>query len=198
MGIKEIIESGVVNSKQEYYFLYENGLLGNRPLTWNSIEEIAKSKWKGKICLRGKTGIPRSKSRFNMTLEETVKYVKELEQEGISSEKLTFNQSMPDEHLTIQGEVTREGKLMGGKTDFIFLTYSTIKEPMNRALEKETLHEQGINALVRIKENLDASSYENLLELFNMFPDAMVEFSSYEIGVGNLNRNTIFWEVRNY
>lgn len=198
MEIQDVIKEGAVKDKADYYFLYNSGFLGNRPLTWNSIDEIAKSKWKGKICLRGKTGIPRSKSRFNMTLEETFQYVKELEREGISPEKLTFNQSMPDEYLTIQGEVTREGKLMGGKADFIFLTYSMIKEPMNRAFEKETLHEQGIKALMKIKGNLDAPSYENLLELFRIFPDSMIEFSSYDIGVGNLNRNTIFWEVRNY
>lgn len=196
--IEEIIKERRVRDKEDYYFLYNNGFIGNRPLTWNSIDEIARSGWKGKICLRGKNGIPRSKSRFNLTFQETVNYMNKLSEEGIYPKDLTFNQSMPDEYLTIQGEVTREGRLVGGTPDWIYLTYSTIQEPMNIALEEETLHMQGIKALTFIKEYMDGPSYENLTDLFDTFPESNVEFSCYNIGVGDLKRNTIFWEVRNY
>jgi len=195
---EEIIRDGEIKDKEDYYFLYEKGFFGNKALTWNSVEEIAKSKWDKLICIRGKRGIPRSKSRFNFTFEETINYLNELEREGIPREKMTFNQSMPDENLTIQGEVTREGKLVGRSADYIYLTYSTIKEPMNLALEKETLYMQGLNALFKIKGVMDAPSYDNLNELFELFPESVIEFSCYDIPVGNLKRNTIFWEVRNY
>ncbi|MEK6827472.1 MAG: hypothetical protein AABX99_03245 [Nanoarchaeota archaeon] len=187
------IEEGKICSKLEYYVLYERGFFGNKALTWDSTEEIENSGWKGKICIRGRKGIARSKARFNFTLKETTDYVEQLRKEGIPKKALVFNQSMPDEHLTIQGEIMR-------KTPEIYaLTYTTIKKPMNRAFEEETLYANGLTALNLMKGNLFPSSYEDLQELFDLFPDSIIEFSAYDIEVGNLQgRNTIMWEVRNY
>jgi len=185
-------EARKVSSKLEYYNLYERGFFGNKPLTWNSVEEIVKSGWNGKVCIRGKKGIARSKARFNLTLEETETYLLELEKEGIPKINLTFNQSLPDEELRIQGEIMRSIRSYS-------LTYTTIKEPMNYALAKETLHAEGLAALNLIKSNLFPSSYEDLQTLFDIFPDSVIEFSSYHVPLGNLpNRNTLIWEVRNY
>ena len=40
---------------------------------------------------------------------------------------------------------------------------------------------------------------EQLMNLDDIFPDSIIEFSAYNTQVGNIpNRNTIFWEVRNY
>jgi hypothetical protein len=189
----EIIKEGRIKYKADYYYLYERGFFGNKPLTWNSIDEIKQSNWKGEICIRGKKGIARGKARFNLSLEKAIEYIEELRLEGIPPEKLTFNQSMPDEHLTVQGEIMRKAP------EIYTLTYTTVKSPMNRAFEKETLHEKGLNALHLIKRNLFPSSYEDLQLLFEMFPDSIIEFSAYDIHVGNLPaRNTIMWEVRNY
>lgn len=99
---------------------------------------------------------------------------------------------MPDKHLIIQGEVMRS-------CENYYLTYTTIKRPMNRGLEEETLYAEGMKALFLLKQNLFPSSYEDLQMLFDFFPNSIIEFSSYDIPVGNLkNRNTIIWEVRNY
>lgn len=189
----EIINDKKIGSKFGYYLLYGSGFLGNKPLTWNSIEEIKQSGWKDKICIRGRKGILREKSRFNLTIEDAINYIEQLGKEGISEEALTFNQSMPDEHLLIQGEIMRK------VPEIYSLTYTTIKKPMNRAFEDETLHAKGLTALNLVKRNLYPSSYEDLQELFDFFPDSVIEFSAYDIGVGNLpNRNAIMWEVRNY
>lgn len=191
-NVEQIIKKGIIKNKADYYFLYERGFFGNKVLTWNSLEEIEKSGWDKGICIRGTRGIPRDKARYNFNFEEAKNYVGQLKREGIPPEKLTFNQSMPDEELTIQGEIMRS-------KNFYELTYSTIKEPMNRALEKETLHAEGLTALNLIKNNFCPSSYANLQNLFDLFSDSVIEFSCYRIPVGNLkNRNTIIWEVRNY
>lgn len=191
-NIKEIIESKKVSNKKEYYFLYGNGFFGNKPLTWNSLEEIKESGWNQGICIRSKQGVLRSKTVFDLTMEQAIDYVEQLRQEGIPKDKLTFNQSMPNEHLIIQGEIMRS-------LENYSLTYTTIKKPMNRALEEETLYSDGLKAIELLKTNLFPSSYEDLQELFGLFPDSVIEFSAYDIPVGNRrNRNTILWEVRNY
>ncbi|MCL5018314.1 MAG: hypothetical protein M1416_00915 [Candidatus Pacearchaeota archaeon] len=190
--LNEIIKKGRVDSKKEYYTLYENNFFGNKPLTWNSVDEIKQSKWKGGICIRGKRGIARSRARFDLSFNETIDYIKQIGKEGVSEKDLTFNQSMPNEHLMIQGEIMRSLKNYS-------LTYTTVKEPMNYALAKETLYQEGINALLLVKRNLFDSSYGDLELLFDIFPDSIIEFSAYDICVGDLqNRNTIIWEVRNY
>ena len=187
-----IIRSGKIKYKDDYYLLYEKGFLGNKPLTWNSIEEIKESGWKKEISIRGRKGIARGKSRFNLTLEEATNYIEQLKKEGIPPEKLTFNQSMPDDHLLIQGEIMRN-------EDLYNLVYTFVKKPMNRALEEKTLRAKGLTALNLVKGNLSPSSYTDLQTLFDIFPDSIIEFSAYDILLGNLpNRNTIMWEVRNY
>jgi hypothetical protein len=43
------------------------------------------------------------------------------------------------------------------------------------------------------------TSYEEFLMLGELYPGAVIEFTSYEIVLGNLKgRNTVVWEVRNY
>ncbi|VVB82810.1 Uncharacterised protein [uncultured archaeon] len=188
----EIEKRRIIAAKKEYHFLSETNFFGNRALTWNSIDEIINSGWKGKICICSKKGIERTRTPFALTLEETILKIQEFKNEGIPEETLIFNQSMPDEHLTIQGEMMRS-------TENYSLVYSTIQAPMNLAFKKETLHATGLKALNLLKGNLCSSSYENMQTIFEMFPDSIIEFSAYDIDVGNiLNRNTVIWEVRNY
>jgi len=164
MNKDEIISNGRINTKQEYYLLYEHGFFGNKALTWNSINDIVDSGWKEKICIRGKKGISRGKTIFNLSLEQARDYISSLKKEGILEKDLTFNQSMPDESLLIQGEVMRS-------LENYFLTYTRVKEPMNRALAKEELYATGITALHLLKQNLFPSSYDDLQALFDIFPD---------------------------
>ena len=106
---------------------------------------------------------------------------------------MKFNQSMPDEHLLIQGEI------MDGVGGGLELTYSTIKKPMNLALVEEELFIKGLTTKILLQQNLSPSSYSDMVALLDIFPDSIIEFSSYDIPVGNLKgRNTIIWGVRNY
>ena len=192
------IEEGKICSKLEYYTLYERGFFGNKALTWDSIEEIENSDWKGKICIRGRKGIARSKARFNLTIEEAKEYIEKLKQEGIYPQDLKFNQSLPDEEIRIQGEVMRGADIIG-RVDYLNLMYSTVKKPMNYALAEETLYADGIKASILLKENLFPTSYDDLQTLFGFFPSSIIEFSSYNITLGSLpDRNTLIWEVRDY
>ncbi len=111
---------------------------------------------------------------------------------GYSETVLRFNESMPDELLIVQGEVMHY--LWG-----LELTYTNVRKPMNKALEEETRYASGLVAKIILENAMDSSSFEDLMALFEIYPDSAVEFSTYEINVGDIsNRNTVFWEVRNY
>ena len=199
MSKKEIIERVLsrnprkIMDKTECYALYEAGTFGNKALTWNSLDEIVASGWKGKVCMRGRINrIKRGKVKYNITLEKVPEMIAKWEKQGIPKDHIGFNQSMPDKDLTIQGEVmTYMGEL--------YLLYTHIKKPMNTALEIEQLHASGLKAKIFLEHYLSPSSYSDMRALLDMFPENAIEFSSYRIPVGNIKgRNTVIWEVRYY
>jgi len=191
--ISAIIKKGTIDTKDECYALYNNNIFGNRAFAWNSYNDLLKSDWKGQVCIRGKrTQIARKKVVYNIHLNEVPKIIKQFEEQGISENHLSFNQSMPDEHLIIQGEVMRT--FLG-----LSLWYTTKKVPMNKALAEESLYANGLKANLILETFMFPSSYSDLTALFDLFPDSVIEFSIYDVAVGNIpNRNTVIWEVRNY
>ena len=191
--INKIIKSKKIQNKKEYYLLYENEFFGNKALTWGTYEEILQSGWKGKVCIRSQRIISgKNKVIFNIPLENLQYEIKKLEEKKILRREMTFNQSMPDDKLLLQGEVMRQ---MGEWE----LLYTTVKKPMNRALEEESLSARGLKAREIIKTYFNPSSYSDLEALMEIFPDSVVEFGCYSINIGNIpSRNVVIWEVRNY
>lgn len=175
-------------NKQECYALYDEGFFGNKPLTWSSYEEIMESDYRGLVCMRAK--VPSFKTQYDLDLQKIPRILFKIEKQ-IPLDKLVFNQSMPNEHLTIQGEITR---YLGWH-----LLYTNSKKPMKLGFEEEQKRASGLKAKSLIETSMDPSSYSDLQVLFDLFPNSSIEFSTYEVDVGNIkNRNTIFWEVRNY
>lgn len=183
--------------KEEFYAFYKECLLGNRPRIWDSYDEILKSDWKGDVCMRSNKGmgVKRKQTTYNVPLKNVPDEIKKWGLAGFPEKTIAFNQSMPDEHLIMQGEYTGWTHYGGGA----FVLYTTIKEPMNLALDKESKHADGFKADYLIKKTFCQSSYDDLQELLEVFPRSIVEFSVYDIEVGNMpGRNVIIWEVRNY
>ena len=194
--IKEILSRNPkkILNKKENYILYEAGVFGNRALIWKTFEEVLESNWNGLICIRSKKGVDRSKMKYNVKIEEAKNHIKELFELGHSEEDLTFNQSMPDEHLLLQGEIMNH-------KESVYLYYTTVKKPMNLGLAEESNTVEGDEAVRILMGNLTEQSLEDLKNLLEEFPASVVEFSTYAIPVGHLThtgRNTVFWEVRNY
>ena len=118
--------------------------------------------------------------------------IREWAEEGIDPELITFHESMPDESLQIQGEVARD---VGG----LNLSYSVERrQAMREAMEHPSLA-SGLSARLILEYFLDANSREDIDMLLDLYPDAVIEFGTYERDVGLLpRRNTVIWEVRNY
>ncbi len=179
-------------TKEEYYRLYENGLFGNKALTWSSFDEVLKSGWKRNVCIRSRKPIARNRVRYNISLKDIPQHIKDFEILGVPENDLAYNESMPDEKLLLQGEVMIH-------TDGMHLLYTTLKKPMNQALSEESQKAKGLEAKILLKNCMYPSSLSDLMSIFEMFPDSAVEFSSYSISIGCIpGRNTIIWEVRNY
>ena len=106
-------------------------------------------------------------------------------------EAVAYNEAAPDHALLIQDEVMLS-------TEYISLFYSQEKTTMRKALQRGQ-HTGGLRALCLLRQHLFPSSWEDIQELLERFPDSVIEFSAFEYAVGFLrNRNTVIWEVRNY
>ena len=190
--------------KAQNYALQRNGYYGNRVLTWKTPEEVKSSSWDGKVCIRDLRGTDRDKGLdcllplYNIPILRLDLEVDRLVEKGIPKTALTFNQSMPDDHLLIQGEVC----MTDGE---YFLTYSRVQKPMRLALLEGLVSTKDLDVRYILKKNLWPASFKELekcLSFFSVSPaisSVAVEFSSYDVGVGDLPaRNTIIWEARNY
>jgi hypothetical protein len=190
--IRNIISSGKISNKADFYLLYHAGILGNKALAWSSYQELLKSNWKGSVCLRSKKGVLRGRVDYNVPFNEVYVKIDEWEREGYSLDSINFNQSMPDDNLILQGEVIDD--ILGWD-----LRYTTVKKPMNLALDEKENYAKGLAAKMIMRGHLDPSSYSDIEALFGIFPNSAIEFSTYSISVGDIqNRNTVIWEVRNY
>ena len=143
--------------KSQNYALFKLGMYGNKALTWDSYKEILDSGWKGKVCMRSKKGIARGKTEYNLDINEVPGIIEDWKELGIPEYMISFNQSMPDEHLVIQGEVSRSTFHHRGK---LYLYYSTAKLPMNQALNIKAETATGLKVLCLLKGNLDPSSFQ--------------------------------------
>ena len=184
-----------IETKNECHTIYELGLFGNKPLTWRTYDEIIRSGWGGSVCIRGRRKLDRNKVEYNVPLEN-VKDTISRKFRGFPESSITFNQSMPDEHLLIQGEAMRNSMI---PPFGLYLFYSELRKPMNLALEEDAHHAFGLLAKSLLQSRMTPSSYSDTEALLELYPDSVVEFSTYEIGVGGIpGRNTVIWEVRNY
>ena len=177
-----------INSKRDFYELFQKGLLGNKPKTYNSLEEILTSDYSGYVSIRSRTK-PSFKTLYDIAYHNIENTLNRFE---LNPNEVSLTEQIPDDKIIIQGEIMLSSKHYD-------LTYSTIKEPMKLALAKESIFVQGLKALNIIKNAMNINSYNDLQELFILYPDSIIEFGSYEICLGDKkDRNTLIWEVRNY
>lgn len=185
-------------SKTEYYRRWFAGEFGNRPQVWATVEELLDSGWNGRVTLRS-TEVGAYLPRYqipvsNVPVEEVPQTVKELSRLGVETCKITVNETMPDERLLIQGELCRSED---GQLAFFF---SQHPGRCNEALRIDGRSLFGLSArmALEIVRQEDPSSFEDLQLLLELYPEAVIEFSTWSVKVGILCRNTVIWEVRAY
>jgi len=178
-----------ISSKVISFDFYFKGLFGNKLRTWPTLEDFKKSGYVGSVTIRYRGDKGGMYCAYNVTnpLEVISKFVGE----GANIDLFIFNESAPDEKLTIQGELTYDYRGYN-------LFYSTEKGKMRDCLKNgKTI--TGLAAKLLLQSHLFPSSLEDLMELMELYPEHVIEFSTYEMALGDCsNRNTLIWEVRKY
>ncbi len=178
-----------IHNKSINYDLYLKGLFGNKLKSWKSVDDFLKDDFKGSVSIRYKGSIPGQFCYYNVIDVETK--VKEIIANGGEIDRIIINESAPDEYLTIQGELTRN-------ENGLYLFYSTLKGKMRDCMTK-AVSEKGLKVKLLLNRYLTPNSYDDIMDLLDLYPDHVIEFSTYSKCLGDCNgRNTLIWEVRKY
>jgi hypothetical protein len=180
----------IVANKKEAYALYHGDKFGNKLRTWDSVRDFVYSGYTGLASMRYK-GHGGAWVAYNVAHDQVAATAKQWIAEGANPLWIVVNESAPDERLVIQGEIvlTHEG---------LSLFYSTAKAKMRIAMQTGAqVYGREANALLR--RHCFPASYDDLMELLQLYPDSAIEFSAYAMKVGSCRaRNTVIWEIRNY
>jgi len=114
---------------------------------------------------------------------------------GYSPNEVLADESSPDHRVCLQAEVTAGGP---SHIPNPIMRYALFSGVGIRQAYDQMDHVWGIRALEILRFFLDPPSMDKLEEVMSNYPQAVVELSTYPIGVGILGWNTLFWEVRNY
>jgi hypothetical protein len=187
-------------NKQENYELYHRGYYGNHLKFWISLEDffidLDTGAWSVEEPVVLRTvhlpgiKLPDYCSRTKPS-EVTALATRWVKDYGVKFDQIVLNEIGPDKDIVLQGEIMRTERHYD-------LYFSTMQVMMRKALRWNPQHACGLAAIKRVEQVMDDSSFDNLHRLFDEFPDAIIEFSTYAVPLGVLKLNTVFWEVRAY
>jgi hypothetical protein len=175
-----------VLTKADYYRRWIAGEFGNRPQVWNSFTDLDQSGYKGFVNIRHRQpGSPYF--GYALTRTTALDWIKAT---GVPVAEFSFNETMPDDRLLIQGELMEDHR-------GLCLAYSREPTTMRNAM-RNPKQVYGLTARQLLKYYCDPYSYDWLLELLTEFPGHVVEWSTYSVLFGTERKNTAIWEVRKY
>jgi hypothetical protein len=178
-----------IKTKAQFYALWEAGRLGNKLRTWRDPAE-AYSSGVPLVGFRevGKAG----GGKFSMAKREDI--VATAHDWRMDGRQFMICEAAPDHRGTVQGEVCEMPGL--GLVGMLGLSKGL---RMRDAIAQGLLVPRGLAATrLIVRRYMDEGSQAELDRLLADYPGAAVEFTCYEIPVGERDLNTIFWEVRHY
>ncbi|MGE0406589.1 MAG: hypothetical protein AB7O65_09830 [Candidatus Korobacteraceae bacterium] len=185
----------IVETKRQAYALYHGGKFGNKLRTWDSVRDFAYSGHAGPVTMRYKgTVTGKAWYAYNVPASEVAARAKVWIAEGADPMLIVVNESAPDESLVVQGELIHTHR------GYCFIKrFDKVKMRVAMTASGQPDEVVGIVALTLLRHVCTGSSFEDLMELCELYPDSVIEFSVYDHCLGSCRgRNMLVWEVRNY
>lgn len=180
-----------IPDKKASFALYDAGEFGNKIRSWPSYHALCLVHYGGTLTMRY-ADVDSRWCEYNVRREDVNDVLAKWRDEGASITKVKFSETAPDDRLLIQGEIQESDQHK------YVLSYSTKKTTMREAM-KHPENMLGNEAIYLLQEHFSLESMRNLKRLFATWPNAIVEFSTYDHMLGDVpENNTVFWEVRNY
>jgi hypothetical protein len=184
-------EAVKITSKAEFYRLWEAGALGNRTQLFYTLEEALASGVPTigfRMAVKGGGGAWEKGSRDEAPLIHA-RWI-------AAGRTFVMDGSVPNDQTLVQGEVCRAFR---GLESYLVVGGPGLP-PMRQTMAAGLHRSYGPTATRAILERwMDPSSQDDLYALLELYPDATIEFACFAVDVGVIpNRNTIFWETRDY
>ena len=178
-----------IANKRQMYAMQQAGLLGNFPRTWPSVRAVIDDGFHRNITLRFFDRANQVKL-FDLSPSQALV---ELSARGIADGVgFVAQEAPPDNHRGIQGELMQSER-------GLYLNYTWAPYPMRIALERESRHAYGAEAVLMLRAHVDAPSLDDLHLLLDRYSGCVIEFSTFAVTVGTMpHRRTLVWEVRHY
>lgn len=179
----------MITTKHLNFEYHRKGYFGNKLKTWYSFKEFLNDNYNEPVSIRYSGSNPGMYVVYNCT--NPIQTIKEFISTGANENLFIINESAPDERLLIQGELMKD-------YNGYYLFYSLEKGKMRDCL-KNGIHLSGLSVKLLLQQYLFPSSFDDIMDLLDLYPNHVIEFSAYELPLGDCqNRNTIIWEVRLY
>jgi len=175
-----------IKTKEEFLRLYRLGRLGNYLQIWDSVSDLERSGYTGDVTLRARV---KDSPRLIVSVPAS-QAVSALRCSGLGEGEY-YVQEVPRSERRLNFEAMR-------CPHFLVLRYGThpslsLREDLTRN-GREVL---GARAYFRLKFFL-GEEMAQLDEIWDQFPDAVIEATLFKDGCGVWNRPLVIWEVRDY
>ena len=191
-----------IANKSQYLKLAAAGTLGNTLRTWPSLDDLIERGYPDdcRMTIRNRA---KGSPYFVPTLfaKNVKNIVEKLVSKGADPATMYF-QEVP--HLAGCRAPKCEGcgRIMNAEVmrdaSYIYMTYGTNPSLSLRTdIFEHGIITTGIQAVERIK-TLDLECYDTLQDIWERYPDSIIEFTIFGSRVGVLNQRTVTWEVRNF
>lgn len=181
-----------VLTKLDFVRRYEAGEFGNASPTWNTLQDwICDPTPRNGKLYHVRNRVTGARTWYNLNAGDVPKAW--CDASGDYGDSNLYISEMAPTHLTLlQGEVRQSERHLD-------LRYTTVRKPMRDALREEERHAQGIIAVEILRSRLCSNSYDWLTYLLELYPEHIIEFSTYGTYWGTVPfYNTVYWEVRMY
>lgn len=185
----EDLSPTTIISKRQCSELFAQGLFGNYVRQWSNLQDVKYSGYKGLLVFRTRASGGGGRTIYDLTVESA-------KDVSFDPQVNYFNEQLNDQHkhVTFQGEIYRS--IRG-----LELRYSMVNLPMRDALKDHPQHAHGLLPLLLLKQFCCPSGYDCIMELLDVYPDHVIEFTCFDTPCGALadrGWSTIIWEVRSY
>lgn len=185
-----------IPSKTQFFSLWEAGVLGNRTRIWRDPHQAFIEGF-GHLRLNSigfreirRPGTVGAGAWTKAYYHDFWQIVQEWHKAG---RNFIMDDGAPDQYRTLQGELCRTYEGMKG-----YLSVGS-KLPMRPDMAAGNMRDYSYLAtLSLLNRYMDPSSRDDVDILFELYPDAAIEFTCFTVPCGIFRRNTIFWETRDY
>lgn len=180
-----------IDSKPEGVRLFKEGHFGNSLRQWDTLEDLDLDPYDGPIVIRSKAAHGGGPCTYNIPKLMVPRILCRPPWDQIPLKDVYFNELLPPEFSTLQAEI------MEDVTGEWYMRYSLERVYFREALQRP-LVAAGLKALEIVRHFADWKLFQCVRELFECYPDHVVELTTTDRSFGTRRWNGIVWEVRSY